>query len=69
MSGASRASSISDGSMPDSTGVSIATPVCGTTMAYTMANNEDHELIKPFNLSRFQNFAQVGEKGAASVGH
>jgi sarcosine oxidase subunit beta len=46
-----------------------ATPVCGTTMAYTMAKNEDHELIKPFNLSRFQNFAQVGEKGAASVGH
>ncbi len=46
-----------------------ATPVCGTTMAYTMAKNEDHELIKPFNLSRFPNFAQVGEKGAASVGH
>jgi sarcosine oxidase subunit beta len=46
-----------------------ATPVCGTTMAYTMAKNEDHELIRPFNLNRFGNFAQVGEKGAASVGH
>lgn len=46
-----------------------ATPVCGTTMAYTMAKDQDHELIKPFNLSRFPNFAQVGEKGAASVGH
>ncbi len=46
-----------------------ATPVCGTTMAYTLANDRDHELIRPFNLSRFGEFALVGEKGAASVGH
>ncbi len=46
-----------------------ATPVCGTTMAYTVAKNEDHELIRPFNLQRFEDFALVGEKGAASVGH
>jgi hypothetical protein len=27
------------------------------------------DLIAPFSLERFYNFAQVGEKGAASVGH
>ena len=46
-----------------------ATPVCGMTMAHTIATGEPHELIKPFNLDRFVTFAQVGEKGAASVGH
>ena len=46
-----------------------ATPVCGTTMAYTVAHDRDHELIKAFNLRRFENYALVGEKGAASVGH
>jgi sarcosine oxidase subunit beta len=46
-----------------------ATPVCGTTMAYTVANDEPHELIRPFRLSRFEDFALIGEKGAASVGH
>jgi sarcosine oxidase, subunit beta len=46
-----------------------ATPVCGKTMAYTVAHDRDHELIRPFRLSRFQEYAQVGEKGAASVGH
>jgi sarcosine oxidase subunit beta len=46
-----------------------ATPVCGTTMAYTLAKDTNHELIRPFNLSRFEQFSLVGEKGAASVGH
>ena len=46
-----------------------ATPICGKTMAYTIARNEDHELIRPFNLSRFEDFALIGEKGAAAVGH
>ena len=46
-----------------------ATPVCGTTMAYTVANNKNHELIEPFNLDRFERYELVGEKGAASVGH
>ena len=46
-----------------------ATPVCGMTMAHTIATGEPHDLIKPFNLDRFVDFAQVGEKGAASVGH
>jgi sarcosine oxidase subunit beta len=46
-----------------------ATPVCGKTMAHTVANDEDHTLIRAFNLSRFANYKLTGEKGAASVGH
>jgi sarcosine oxidase subunit beta len=46
-----------------------ATPVCGTTMAFTLANDQDHELIRAFNLARFREYELVGEKGAASVGH
>jgi sarcosine oxidase subunit beta len=46
-----------------------ATPVCGMTMAHTIVHDEPHELIKPFYLDRFVEYAQVGEKGAASVGH
>ncbi len=46
-----------------------ATPISGKTMAHTMATGEDHDLIKPFNLARFENYELVGEKGAASVGH
>jgi sarcosine oxidase subunit beta len=46
-----------------------ATPVCGKTMSYTVAHDEDHELIKGFRLSRFADYKLTGEKGAASVGH
>ncbi|MDV2995572.1 MAG: Sarcosine oxidase subunit beta [Chroococcidiopsis sp. SAG 2025] len=46
-----------------------ATPVCGKTMAYTVASDRNHELIAKFSLERFKNYALVGEKGAASVGH
>lgn len=46
-----------------------ATPISGLTMAHTIATGRDHELIEPFNVSRFLNFKLVGEKGAASVGH
>ncbi|AFY90053.1 FAD-dependent oxidoreductase [Chroococcidiopsis thermalis] len=46
-----------------------ATPVCGKTMAYTVASDRTHELITKFSLDRFKNYALVGEKGAASVGH
>ena len=46
-----------------------ATPVCGKTMSYTVANDENHELIRGFTLSRFKDFKLTGEKGAASVGH
>ena len=46
-----------------------ATPVCGLTMAHTIARDEDHDLIRAFSLSRFERMTLVGEKGAASVGH
>jgi len=46
-----------------------ATPICGRTMADTVATGVPPKLIEPFRLDRFNAFAQVGEKGAASVGH
>jgi sarcosine oxidase, subunit beta len=46
-----------------------ASPICGKTMAETIANGRPPELIEPFRLSRFREFDLVGEKGAASVGH
>jgi sarcosine oxidase subunit beta len=46
-----------------------ATPVCGKTMSHTVANDEDHRLIRGFSLSRFARYELTGEKGAASVGH
>jgi sarcosine oxidase subunit beta len=45
------------------------TPVCGKTMASTVATDRDHELIRAFSLARFANYELTGEKGAASVGH
>jgi sarcosine oxidase, subunit beta len=46
-----------------------ATPVCGKTMSYTVAKDENHPLIRGFGLDRFANYELTGEKGAASVGH
>ena len=46
-----------------------ATPVCGKRMAETIATGRAPDIIEPFRLSRFAEFRQVGEKGAASVGH
>ncbi len=46
-----------------------ATPVCGKTMAHTVATDTTHPLITGFSLDRFRNYALTGEKGAASVGH
>jgi sarcosine oxidase subunit beta len=46
-----------------------ATPVCGRRMAETVATGTVPEILRPFALDRFERFAQVGEKGAASVGH
>ena len=46
-----------------------ATPVSGTCMAETVATGKPHHLCAPFALERFYDYAQVGEKGAASVGH
>jgi sarcosine oxidase subunit beta len=46
-----------------------ATPVCGKRMAETLATGKVPALLRPFDLARFEGFRQVGEKGAASVGH
>ena len=46
-----------------------ATPISGKTMAHTVATGEPHPLIVPFALDRFHRLDQLGEKGAASVGH
>ncbi len=46
-----------------------ATPVCGKRMAEIMATGRTPDLLQPFRLSRFAEFEQVGEKGAAAVGH
>ena len=45
-----------------------ATPVVGKRMAELIATGRVPDLIKPFRLSRFEEFKLVGEKGAASVG-
>ena len=46
-----------------------ATPVCGKRMAELVATGRTPDLLHPFRLSRFAEFDQVGEKGAAAVGH
>jgi sarcosine oxidase subunit beta len=46
-----------------------ATPVCGRRMAETVATGRVPDLIAPFALDRFDRMDQVGERGAASVGH
>lgn len=46
-----------------------ATPVCGKRLAEMIANGRPPKLIEPFALNRFQRFVQIGERGAASVGH
>ena len=46
-----------------------ATPVAGKRMAETLASGRVPEILQPFALDRFTRFQQVGEKGAASVGH
>lgn len=46
-----------------------ATPVCGRRMAETVATGRVPEILRPFRLERFREFQQVGERGAAAVGH
>lgn len=46
-----------------------ATPVSGKRMAETIATGQVPDLLKPFQLDRFDRMQQVGERGAASVGH
>ena len=46
-----------------------ATPVCGKRMAELVATNTVPDVIAPFSIERFSSFQQLGERGAASVGH
>ena len=46
-----------------------ATPVCGKRMAETVATGSVPDILLPFALERFFRFEQVGERGAAAVGH
>ncbi len=46
-----------------------ATPVSGKRMAETVATGKVPAILEAFRLSRFAEFQQVGEKGAAAVGH
>ena len=46
-----------------------ATPICGKTMAHTLAHDHPHPLITGFGLDRFRDYALTGERGAAAVGH
>ena len=46
-----------------------ATPVCGETMAFTVAHDTPHRLIEAFGMERFERLTMLGEKGAAAVGH
>ena len=38
-------------------------------MAHTIANDDPHELIRPFSLDRFESGALVDESAAAGVAH
>ena len=46
-----------------------ATPVCGKRMAQCVATDVTPGLISTFVWDRFSRFDQLGEAGAASVGH
>ena len=46
-----------------------ATPVSGKRMAECLATGRQPDILEPFRLDRFHSFEQVGERGAASVGH
>ena len=46
-----------------------ATPVCGSCMAELAATGSVPDLIRSFELERFGRMQQLGERGAASVGH
>ncbi|MFJ2146979.1 sarcosine oxidase subunit beta family protein [Arthrobacter sp. MYb222] len=51
------------------TGGFKGTPGAGFTLAHTIANDEPHELNKPFSLDRFETGHLIDEHGAAAVAH
>ena len=51
------------------TGGFKATPASGWVLAHTVANDEPHELNRPYALDRFETGALIDEHGAAAVAH
>lgn len=51
------------------TGGFKATPGSGRLFAWTLANGEPHELVRPFGIERFYSGALIDEHGAAGVAH
>jgi sarcosine oxidase subunit beta len=51
------------------TGGYKAIPAGGETMAWTIANGQPHEMIRPFGLGRFASGALVDEGAASGVAH
>jgi sarcosine oxidase subunit beta len=51
------------------TGGFKATPASGWVLAHTVANDEPHELNRPYSLERFTTGALIDEHGAAAVAH
>jgi len=51
------------------TGGYKAIPAGGDTLAYTIAHDQPHELIKPFNLDRFRTGHLIDEGAASGVAH
>ena len=51
------------------TGGYKAIPAGGDTLAYTIANDQPHELLKPFQLDRFATGRLVDEGAASGVAH
>jgi sarcosine oxidase subunit beta len=51
------------------TGGYKAIPAGGDTMAYTIANDQPHPLIKDFGLERFESGALIDEGAASGVAH
>jgi len=51
------------------TGGFKAIPAGGETLAYTIANDDPHELLQPFALDRFESGRLIDEGAAAGVAH
>ena len=51
------------------TGGFKAIPAGGDTLAYTIARDEAHDLIKTFDMARFERGALIDESAAAGVAH
>ncbi|RTE66693.1 sarcosine oxidase subunit beta family protein [Amphritea opalescens] len=51
------------------TGGFKAIPAGGDTLAYTIAHDQPHELIKPFSIDRFAKGSLIDEGAAAGVAH